>query len=412
MDPRYFFFILFTLPTLLFGQINENGIKGYFSFDICEAVDTTDVIFSDYGGGVSGNIIRQAGAMNCVMDCSIRGNSFSMNGLDEQIVFFSGFQSVFNTSDFSIGFYFRPDPGVTKMNLFTKAEMCADSASFTIDYNPSSNQIEATLAQNSSIRTKVTGKLDPDRCWQHVTFVRDDRNSILYINGEQADLATASTRINAKNSSVLVLGSNLCIDRFRGLIDEIAIYDRAINANDVDDLFFHPEEIINRDTTIFLGGSVQIALSKNCADSYQWSPNAEINDATVAEPLISPTATATYQVDMISSDCTAKDEIMITVLDPDDLDCTEVFFPKAFTPNSDNLNDFFRINNPYTIDELISFEILDRWGSRVFFTDNPFEGWDGNFDGQVVNPGVLLYRVRFVCKGVEQTQVGSLTLIR
>lgn len=89
----------------------------------------------------------------------------------------------------------------------------------------------------------------------------------------------------------------------------------------------------------------------------------------------------------------------------------QVFVPNAFTPNGDGRNEIYRISNPFAID-LISFEIYDRWGSRVFATENALDGWDGNFKGQQMNPGVLLYRIRFRCDGQEEIAFGSFTLIR
>ena len=106
------------------------------------------------------------------------------------------------------------------------------------------------------------------------------------------------------------------------------------------------------------------------------------------------------------------DSIRITIVDPDQLDCTIIYLPKAFTPNGDGLNDFFQISNPNAIDNLLSFEIFDRWGSKVFSTNNSFEGWDGSFKNERMNPGVLLYRVRHLCKGEERVDVGSFSIIR
>ena len=89
-----------------------------------------------------------------------------------------------------------------------------------------------------------------------------------------------------------------------------------------------------------------------------------------------------------------------------------MYLPKAFTPNGDGINDSYGISNPFAVRELISFEIYDRWGGRVFSTDNPFETWDGTSKGQYLNPGVLLYRVRFRCDDEEIIDVGSLSIIR
>jgi hypothetical protein len=48
----------------------------------------------------------------------------------------------------------------------------------------------------------------------------------------------------------------------------------------------------------------------------------------------------------------------------------------------------------------------------VFTTTNPMEKWDGTSKGEALNPGVLLYKVRYRCKGEELIDAGSLTIIK
>jgi len=110
--------------------------------------------------------------------------------------------------------------------------------------------------------------------------------------------------------------------------------------------------------------------------------------------------------------CLTLDSIRIIVIDPADLDCGKVFMPNAFTPNNDGRNDTYGISNPYAISDLVSFEIFDRWGGRVFLATDPMEQWDGNFKGEPMNPGVLLYKVIFRCDGEEIVDVGSLSILR
>ena len=91
----------------------------------------------------------------------------------------------------------------------------------------------------------------------------------------------------------------------------------------------------------------------------------------------------------------------------------EAQLPSAFTPNNDGRNDTYGISNAVVLgNKLIDFEIFDRWGGRIFFTTDPTAQWDGRFNGQELNPGVLLYRVRYFCDEEEQVDVGSLTLLR
>ena len=50
------------------------------------------------------------------------------------------------------------------------------------------------------------------------------------------------------------------------------------------------------------------------------------------------------------------------------------WIPNAFTPgNKDNLNDVFK---PIVIGvENYTFMIFDRWGERIFYSDDIYEGW-------------------------------------
>lgn len=58
--------------------------------------------------------------------------------------------------------------------------------------------------------------------------------------------------------------------------------------------------------------------------------------------------------------------------------CEEVYIPNAFTPNGDGKNDVFRAITSAGI-QLIHFDIYDRWGERVWSTDDYTKGWDGSF---------------------------------
>jgi len=236
------------------------------------------------------------------------------------------------------------------------------------------------------------------------------------LNGTLRDRVSAVSRVDIDNQRVLTIAGGHCIlnneSPFNGFIDELRIYDRAITENEVEELYVAPDMILNRDTTIFFGNSLNIQTSASCADEFSWSPTDFLSDETISNPTITPEESSVYNLSFIDDVCVATDSIRITVIDPDDLDCRDIFLPKAFTPNNDNLNDRYGISNPYAISDLISLEIFDRWGSRVFFTDNPMETWDGSFRGEPLNPGVLLYRVRFRCDGNEETVVGSVAIIR
>lgn len=74
------------------------------------------------------------------------------------------------------------------------------------------------------------------------------------------------------------------------------------------------------------------------------------------------------------------------------------FFPDAFSPNADGVNDVIKI---YTQDDSIlveQFEIFDRWGNKVFYASSFYPaieeiGWDGSFDGREALPSVYVYKL-------------------
>jgi gliding motility-associated-like protein len=90
----------------------------------------------------------------------------------------------------------------------------------------------------------------------------------------------------------------------------------------------------------------------------------------------------------------------------------QFYFPTAFTPNGDNLNDRFR-PLPLGSAQLQKLEIVDRWGKVVYETDDP-NGWNGETkDGNPFDPGTYQYRawINLLTSGV-QLYTGYVTLIR
>ena len=385
-------------------------LVAHYSFDNCEDIDSSKVV--DVSGIGSDGVL--SGVPVC--DCGVVGNALSLNGFDDRGILLGTVNNHFEKEDFSISLYFKLASSQGTQTILSKKDVCSNEHAFSLQVNPASNTLTVELIENSSKQASVSTQLDFGVCWHHVVIVRGGNTTSLYLNGTLRDRLSAISRVDIENQRVLTIAGGHCVlnneSPFNGLIDELRVYDRALNDNEVEELYLAPDQIINRDTTIFLGNAVDIQTTSTCANSFLWSPNDFVSDETINNPTISPEVSAVYNLSFIDNVCVATDSIRITVIDPDDLDCTQVFLPKAFTPNNDNLNDTYGISNPYAVTDLISFEIFDRWGSRVFFTDNPMESWDGSFRGEPLNPGVLLYRVRFRCDGNEETTVGSLSIIR
>jgi gliding motility-associated-like protein len=405
---RFFslFMLLGLVSTLSAQNINEK-LVAYFPFTECKGTDES-------GNGSSGALIDDAA---CI--CGVRDSAITFDGDDDAIFFVGPLSDVFTTSDFSISFYFKPTPVPANYGgsqvLMSKQENCNTKRAFWVRFNPKSKKLTAAISQNDTLLANVTASLNPRSCWQYITLVRNNTLLSIYVDGKLADSQASAARIDLTSNAIFKVGEPICpLDRsYWGDVDEIRIYSKALNQDDIDALNLQPDRILTGDTIVYLGNALQVSTTPTCADDFLWSPIAGVSDEMVANPVITPTVTTTYQLKFFYQGCTASDTIRIKVIDPDTLDCNLIFIPNAFTPSaSQGRNDVFGISNPYSVDEFISFEVFDRWGGRVFNATTVFETWDGSFQGEALNAGVFLYRLRYRCDGMERIKAGNLTLLR
>lgn len=71
-----------------------------------------------------------------------------------------------------------------------------------------------------------------------------------------------------------------------------------------------------------------------------------------------------------------------------------IAIPKAFTPNSDGLNDYLYPTNAYKAKNL-KFVIYNRRGQKVFETNNWHNKWDGTFKGQPQDPDTYVWTLQY-----------------
>ena len=89
-----------------------------------------------------------------------------------------------------------------------------------------------------------------------------------------------------------------------------------------------------------------------------------------------------------------------------------VFIPNVFTPNNDNVNDFFEIS--ISDGFLEKGSIINRWGEVIFSFNNDNLSWDGTTkSGQPVTDGVYTYIITAKPDdGVNQVYHGFVTVLR
>ena len=127
-----------------------------------------------------------------------------------------------------------------------------------------------------------------------------------------------------------------------------------------------------------------------------------------ASPVAAPEQTTTYAVQAISADgCVAIDSVEVRVVSD-----RSVYIPNIFTPNEDGNNDQFLVLGKGI--ETIDLSIFDRWGNRIYQTNDLDNGWDGSQSGKKrANTGVYVYVVNITFyDGQSEQRRGNVTLVR
>jgi hypothetical protein len=89
-----------------------------------------------------------------------------------------------------------------------------------------------------------------------------------------------------------------------------------------------------------------------------------------------------------------------------------IWFPNAFSPNGDGRNDFLRLLGD--VKNVTRFDVIiyNRWGQRVYGSNNPFDGWDGTQKGQPCEIGTYYYMLRVIYNHKEEVLKGGVELVR
>jgi gliding motility-associated-like protein len=92
-------------------------------------------------------------------------------------------------------------------------------------------------------------------------------------------------------------------------------------------------------------------------------------------------------------------------------ECGEMFVPTAFSPDGNGENDMECVYGKCIKD--LYFVIYDRWGEKVFETDDMTTCWDGTYRGKAMNTAVFVYYMKAqLTTGEEVVKKGNISLLR
>lgn len=144
-----------------------------------------------------------------------------------------------------------------------------------------------------------------------------------------------------------------------------------------------------------------LLLNPGSFDTYLWQ------DGTTA-PAFRVTTAGTYSVQVKDANgCTGTDEIRIIQ------DCSDLYFPTAFTPDGNGRNDGFGpLGTQAPFAQNYRLNIYNRYGQLVFSSKDPLQKWNGTFKGGVPLNGSYVWMATYKLNGKERSVKGSILLIR
>jgi len=194
-----------------------------------------------FQAGLVGYWDFQEGAGNNVYDKSGQGNTGTWNGTGSHWANGKiGAGGNFNGSDDYV-----TTPTITASTITISAWVKTSSATLQIiihDYAIGENNqfrlhsdgnVRFLTGGSSEIDITTTGLNVVDGNWHHVAAINDGTNAYIYVDGIQRKSGSGSTNQRSWNQ----IGTYVTEAYFNGLIDEVRIYNRALNAGEVERLY-------------------------------------------------------------------------------------------------------------------------------------------------------------------------------
>jgi len=171
-----------------------------------------------------------------------------------------------------------------------------------------------------------------------------------------------------------------------------------------------PDLVSLRGQTVQLNGN---ATSTKGIIGYEWGPNINLSCTACQSTNASPDSTTTYVLTATDGDsCRGYDSVTVFVKT-----AFQAFIPTAFTPNGDNLNDYFEFDVLGA--ETVQVDIFNRWGERIYNNVSQPNGntngnaWNGTKDGKKMPYDTYVYQLKVkYYDGSDEVLTGTVALVR
>ncbi len=168
-----------------------------------------------------------------------------------------------------------------------------------------------------------------------------------------------------------------------------------------------PPTIDASDSVIIFQGTNTVISVETDGVSYIWSPSESLNCEDCLSTNATPDSSTLYFVTVTADNgCSVTDSVMVTVVP-----VVAIGLPTAFSPNGDQVNDVLKVEGAGI--EKINLTIYNRYGEKMFESNDQSIGWDGKVKGKEQNPGIFVYTLEYVLSSGEAgTLKGNVTLVK
>nr|WP_246223645.1 MBG domain-containing protein [Fulvivirga kasyanovii] len=215
-----------------------------------------------------------------------------------------------------------------------------------------------------------------------------ERDAITYRQGDPGIPVSRTLIINDFDDTEME-GAKVSIDVNYSMDDDVLLYDNEENKNITSE--FDPQQGVLTLTGTDTRSNYEIALSRV---KYK---NRILGETNVTAKRITITVDdGSYESNPVSRD------INIYVL-------PELDIVNAFTPNGDNVNDYWNFVN-LELYSVISISIFDNNGTEVYECSGTDCQWDGRYRGKMLPAGAYFYTIDL--DNGKRTYRGTVTLLR
>ncbi len=282
-------------------------------------------------------------------------------------------------------------PSITSLTLgsysvtFTDTHTCTASAVYVV------NQPTQLLIDTTVIPVTCYGYSDGS-----IIVSASNGTPVYFYNWSNGNNTNVASQLSAGTYSITVSDSKNCNVSTSVTLDEPLPYTILLDT----------VAAVNLGETVLLSAD---AVNGNPV-SWLWTPDNFLNCATCQQTEAGPYYNYVYNVQSVDDKgCIANATVRVNVIPK-----YVVFVPNAFTPNGDGANDFFEVFGNKEAWKQFEVNVFDRWGERVYQSNDMNFKWDGVYNGKMLNPAVYVYLVKVVYLNnySEKLFKGSVTLIR